>query len=134
MIVGAVPKRRVPEVLAASNVCIASLMNITMFRTTYPNKVFDYMAAGRPVVLAIDGVIREVVDAAKAGVFVPPGDDEALARAVTDLAANPERAAEMGRRGRQHVVEHFDRRKQSVAFAEVLLGVVDRGVGKRSGS
>ena len=38
-------------------------MNIKMFRTTYPNKVFDYMAAGRPVVLAIDGVIREVVEA-----------------------------------------------------------------------
>ena len=35
-----------------------------MFRTTYPNKVFDYMAAGRPTILAIDGVIRQVVDAA----------------------------------------------------------------------
>ncbi|HQP89186.1 MAG TPA: glycosyltransferase family 4 protein [Thermoanaerobaculia bacterium] len=131
-IVGAVPKKRVPEVLAASNVCIASLMNIRMFRTTYPNKVFDYMAAGRPVVLGIDGVIRDVVDAAKAGVFVPPGDDEALARAVAGLAADPEGAAAMGRRGREHVITHFDRRSQSVAFAEVLLGVVERGVGHAS--
>ena len=40
--VGAVPKTEMPEVLAASDVCVATLMNIPMFRTTYPNKVFDY--------------------------------------------------------------------------------------------
>ena len=67
------PKRRMPEVLAASDVCVAILKNIKMFTTTYPNKVFDYMAAGRPTVLAIDGVIRQVVEAAEGGIFVPPG-------------------------------------------------------------
>jgi glycosyltransferase involved in cell wall biosynthesis len=132
MIVGAVPKKRVPEVLASSNACIASLMNIKMFRTTYPNKVFDYMAAGRPVVLAIDGVIREVVEAAQGGVYVAPGDDEALAQAVAGLASNRAAAAEMGRRGRDFVVEHFDRREQSVAFAEVLLGVATGAVQRAS--
>ena len=45
---GAMPKTSMPEVLAAADVCIATLMNIPMFATTYPNKVFDYMAAGRP--------------------------------------------------------------------------------------
>jgi glycosyltransferase involved in cell wall biosynthesis len=132
MIVGAVPKKRVPEVLAASNACIACLMNIKMFRTTYPNKVFDYMAAGRPVILAIDGVIRDVVDEARAGVFVPPGDDRALADAVAQIAANPETAQEMGRLGRQHVVEKFDRRQQSNSFIEVLEGV--SGLGARHGT
>jgi hypothetical protein len=47
--------------LAASDACMATLKNIPMFKTTYPNKVFDYMAAGRPTILAIDGVIREVM-------------------------------------------------------------------------
>ena len=41
-----------------------------MFTTTYPNKVFDYMAAGRPTVLAIDGVIRQVVEAAGGDVLL----------------------------------------------------------------
>ena len=50
-----------------------------MYATVYPNKVFDYMAAGRPVILAIDGVIRQVVEQAEAGVFVSPGDASALA-------------------------------------------------------
>ncbi len=79
---GARPKSQMPAFLAASDVCVAILQNIPMFRTTYPNKVFDYMAAGRPTILAIDGVIREVVEAALGGIFVPPGDDAALAAAA----------------------------------------------------
>ncbi|MEM7315652.1 MAG: glycosyltransferase family 4 protein, partial [Planctomycetota bacterium] len=47
--VGHFPKQRIGELLAASDACVACLQNITAFKTTYPNKVFDYMAAGRPV-------------------------------------------------------------------------------------
>ena len=60
------PKSEMPSILAAADCCIAILKPIPMFTTTYPNKVFDYMAAGRPVVLAIDGAIREVVEGAGA--------------------------------------------------------------------
>ena len=126
-ILGAVPKKRVPEVLAAANVCLATLMDIPMFRTTYPNKVFDCMAAGRPIVLGIDGVIREVVEQAGCGVFVRPGDDAALAEAVCKLAGDPSAAARMGERARAFVTEHFDRHQQGKAFAEVLRRVIARG-------
>jgi lipopolysaccharide/colanic/teichoic acid biosynthesis glycosyltransferase len=117
---GARPKSEMAELLAASDACVATLRDIPMFRTTYPNKVFDYMAAGRPTVLAIDGVIREVVEAARAGVFVPPGDDAALAEAVLSLSADRQQTAEMGRRARAYVVEHFDRRQQANEFVALL--------------
>ena len=117
---GARPKSEMAELLAASDACVATLRDIPMFRTTYPNKVFDYMAAGRPTVLAIDGVIREVVEAARAGVFVPPGDDVALAEAVLALSADRQLATEMGRRARAYVVEHFDRRQQANEFVALL--------------
>ncbi len=120
--VGAVPKSGVPEVLAASDACVATLKDIPMFRTTYPNKVFDYMAAGRPTILAIDGVIREVVEAAGGGVFVQPGSPAGLARAVRSLAGNPERAAAMGRAARDHVTRHFHRDRQ----AELFTGLVEK--------
>jgi len=118
--VGARPKSEMPGWLAASDACVATLKDIPMFRTTYPNKVFDYMAAGRPTVLAIDGCIRQVVEAARAGVCVPPGDDRALAEAVLALSADRRRAAEMGRRARAYVVEHFDRRQQANDFVALL--------------
>ncbi len=113
-------KGAMPDILAASDACLATLKNIPMFRTTYPNKVFDYMAAGRPTVLAIDGVIREVVEAAGGGIFVPPGDDRALAAAIQALCDDRAKAQEMGRGARRYVVEHFNRHQQAQDFVRLV--------------
>lgn len=123
---GLYPRSEMPEVLAASDACIAILKNIPMFRTTYPNKVFDYMAAGRPTILAIDGVIRQVVETAEGGVFVPPGDDAALAAAVEYLFQNRHHAREMGTAARAYVVKHFDRHQHAVQFTELVQRVASR--------
>jgi len=117
---GARAKSQMPEVLAASDLCLATLRNISMFKTTYPNKVFDYMAAGRATVLAIDGVIREVVEEAGAGVFVEPGNDTALAEAVRRLSGDPGTLSDMGRNARRYVVEHFDRNRQASGFVALI--------------
>jgi glycosyltransferase involved in cell wall biosynthesis len=117
---GALPKTDMPSLLAASDVCVATLMNIPMFRTTYPNKVFDYMAAGKPTILAIDGVIREVIEAANGGIFVPPGDDQALAEAIIRLHSDQPQAEQMGASARLYVEQHFNRRRQVQDFANLL--------------
>ncbi len=104
-----VPKKEIPGALAAADAGIAILKPIPLYATVYPNKVFDYMAAGRPVVLAIDGVIREVVETAGAGIVVPPGDPVALAEAIRCLAYDRQRGHEMGLRGRRYVETYFDR-------------------------
>jgi len=118
---GAKPKSQIPDFLAASNVCVATLQNIPMFTTTYPNKVFDYMAAGRPTILAIDGVIRQVIEEARGGIFVSPGDDTDLAKAILYLKGNPDIASEMGRAARDYVVREFSRKKQAEQFEGVLV-------------
>jgi len=104
-----VPKTDMPQALAAADACIAILKPIPLYATVYPNKVFDYMAAGRPVVLAIDGVIREVIEAAGAGIYTPAGDAEALANAILSLADDRQAGRAMGLRGRQAVEQRFDR-------------------------
>ena len=118
------PKLQMASLLAACDAGVAILQPLPAFRTTYPNKVFDYMAAGKPVLLAIDGAIRQVVEAADCGVFVPPGDPGALAKAVRQLAADRQAARSMGRAGRRYVAQHFERRAQ----AERLLAVLRRAV------
>jgi glycosyltransferase involved in cell wall biosynthesis len=124
------PKSEMPEVLAASDACLAILQDIPMFRCTYPNKVFDYMAAGRPTLLAIDGVIRQVLDAAAGGIFVPPGDDGALAAAAQELSRDPMRAREMGRAARAFVVEHFNRHEQAEQFEQLALNLASTSGGQ----
>jgi len=116
-----VPKSEIPGALAAADACIAILKPLEEYKTTYPNKVFDYMAAGRPVALAIDGVIREVVEAAGCGIFAEPGNPSALAEAIRLLAADKERARRMGMKGRAYLEEHFSR----AAIGEKLLNLLD---------
>lgn len=115
------PKSGISEALAAADACIAILKPIPLYATVYPNKVFDYMAAARPVLLAIDGVIREVVEEAEAGVFVPPGDPLALAEAICKLANEPQAGRAMGLRGRKCVEERFDRQMLAARLHQVLM-------------
>jgi glycosyltransferase involved in cell wall biosynthesis len=117
-----VPKSEMGAALAGSDACIAILKPIEEYKTTYPNKVFDYMAAGRPVALVIDGVIREVVEAAQCGIFCPPGDAATLANGLRQLAENPAEARAMGLRGRAYLEQNFSRE----ALAEQLVAMLER--------
>lgn len=119
------PKSEMPGILAAADCCVAILKALPMFATTYPNKVFDYMAAGRPVALAIDGAIRQVVESAGAGLFARPGDPAALLEVVQKYRADPARAARNGKAGQDAVAARFHRddqaRRLRDAVAELLV-------------
>jgi len=121
--VAAQPKTRMPQFLAAADVCIAILKSILMFTTTYPNKVFDYMAAGRPTVLAIDGAIREVIEAADGGTFVQPGEPAALAEAVLRYYRDPDLRHRHGQNARSYVAAHFDRSQQAPKLEDTFQRV-----------
>ena len=119
----ALPKAEMREALAAADACIAILKPIEMYRTVYPNKVFDYMAAGRATLLAIDGVIREVIEQGQAGAFVPPGDPEAMARAIRQFADDRQMVRSMGLNGRRYLEAHFDRPKVAADLDKLLKSI-----------
>jgi glycosyltransferase involved in cell wall biosynthesis len=119
-----VPKEQMGDVIAAADACLAILKPIEVYKTVYPNKVFDYMAAGRPVILAIDGVIREVVESAQAGLVVPPGDAQSLAGAIRVLQGDRPRCRILGQNGRRYVETHFDRTVWAEQLLEIMTGMV----------
>jgi len=119
-----IPKTEMGVALAAADACIAILKPIPLYGTVYPNKVFDYMAAARPVILAIDGVIREVVEKAEAGVYTPPGEPEALAETIRKLADDVEGGRRMGVNGRRCVENHFDRSVLAEKLVSLMEGMI----------
>ncbi|MBN2048174.1 MAG: glycosyltransferase family 4 protein [Anaerolineaceae bacterium] len=121
-----IPKNEIARVFAAADACVAILKPIDLYKTTYPNKVFDYMAAGRPVVLAIDGVIREVVETARAGLFAQPGNPPRLAEQVLYLCQHPDQAREMGLNGRKYITDNYDRHSQAQSMQEIMLSMQKR--------
>jgi glycosyltransferase involved in cell wall biosynthesis len=122
------PKDAMPAVIAAADVCMATLRDIPLFRTTYPNKVFDYMAAGKPTLIGIDGVIRRVVEESGGGVFVPPGDAGALAEALGRLEADRAACDRMGAQARAFVLQRFNRRDQAESFCALLMECTNEAV------
>lgn len=127
LFVPAVPKDEMAGVMAAEDAGLAILKKLDMFKTTYPNKVFDIMACGDPVICQIDGVIREVVEENRAGVYAEPGDPHALAGAVLQLAGDRESARKMGENGRKAIAEKFSRDQAARKLEEIFENVVAGG-------
>jgi glycosyltransferase involved in cell wall biosynthesis len=121
-----VGKQEIPNVIAASDACIAILKPLDLYKTTYPNKVFDTMAAGKPVLLVIDGVIRQVVEGAQAGIYCAPGDPDALAEAILLLERDRMAARRMGENGRTYLKEHFSRAKIAQDLQQLLVRMTDK--------
>lgn len=120
------PKVDIPKALAAADACIAILKPIPLYATVYPNKVFDYMAAGRPVVLAMEGVIQEVIEGAGAGITVSSGDPGAVANAIRYLATHTQESREMGQRGRLCIETRFNRSLLATRLEGILRQMVNK--------
>ncbi len=120
-----VPKEQVADFINASDVCTAVLMRNDTFRTVYPNKVFDYMSCKRPIIVAIDGVARRLVEGAGAGLFAEPEDPDSFIRALDALRGDRGRMEQMGQAGYRHAAAHYDRR----ALAEKYLALLERLAG-----
>ena len=91
-----------------------------------PNKLFEYMSAGLPVIASDFPLWRRIVDGAGCGLLVDPTDPAAIARAMDWILDNPDRAAEMGRRGRDAVRETYNwpaEAEKLLAFYRDRLGV-----------
>lgn len=124
--IDAQPKDRVPSFYAACDLGVVSLRRAALFEDVLPSKIFEYLAMERPIVLSVGGDAKALVEAAGAGVYVPPEDPEALAEAVRRLAADPDRRALLGRRGREYVLAHYDRTRLAERYLGILRGVIDR--------
>lgn len=126
-----VPLETAARYMAASDALLVPLEDRPIFGKFIPSKLFDAMAAGRPVLLSVDGEAREIMEEAGAGLYYPAEDAAGLITAIEELRAS-DRREEMGRQGRSYVVEHFTRDEQARKMAE-FLDRITRGASSGSG-
>jgi colanic acid biosynthesis glycosyl transferase WcaI len=123
------PKERLPEVLAAGDVHVVPLRR-GLAKASVPSKLYSILAAGRPLVAAVDPgtEVARTVERAGAGLAVPPDDEAAFVGALERLLDDPAGAAAMGASGRRWVSSWASPAAVAAAY-EVLF---DRLVAERA--
>ena len=87
---------------------------------TSPNKFFDYIALGLPVVNNYSGWLADMITEADIGVVIEPNDSQMFANALIYLAENPGKRKEMGDRARKFAEDNFDRQHLGDVFVEEI--------------
>jgi len=103
------PTSTLPALLNLVYATVIPLRRLDLFKAALPSKLFDSMAAGRPIVAPLWGEAAALVEAAACGLVVEPEDARGVQEAVEKLAADPALAQKLGEQGRRYVVEHFNR-------------------------
>jgi glycosyltransferase involved in cell wall biosynthesis len=120
-----VPKKELARLLQGVDAGMMILANIPAFYYgTSPNKFFDYIAAGLPVLNNYPGWLANIIAENKCGVVVPPENPEAFADALEYLAHNRDEAAKMGENARQLAERNFDRIQLAERFVDWLEAAV----------
>ena len=115
------PKERLTGLLGQADVGLMILADVPAFYFgTSPNKFFDYIAAGLPVLNNYPGWLAGLIEENECGIAVPPGDPVAFADALESFADDREGGREMGRNGRALGESEFDRSMLSERFVSFL--------------
>jgi hypothetical protein len=123
---GVLSRAEVADVIGASRVGIVTFLPAFNYVHAGPNKMFEYMQAGIPVVASDFPLWREIVASTGCGLCVDPRDPAAIAAAVDRLAGDPELAAACGRNGARAVAGKFNWSTEAQKLVDLYRGLQQR--------
>jgi glycosyltransferase involved in cell wall biosynthesis len=130
---GPLPKEMVMRWLDVAACSLFTVKNVPFLSTASPNKVFDAFAAGTPVIQSTEGWIGRLLEREQCGINVKPGDMEAMANAVVELANNRDLRRRLGANARRVARDTFDRTLLAEKMRNILVSAADRSLRDRAG-
>ncbi|WP_374720798.1 glycosyltransferase family 4 protein [Peribacillus tepidiphilus] len=119
---GFLNRSQVKKYLSQAKLGLVLLHPEPRYMVSYPIKMFEYMAAGIPVVAANFPLWKSIVEGAQCGLTADPMNPKEIAEAMKWILTHPEEAIEMGKNGQKAIVEKYNWEKES----ETLLQLYDR--------
>jgi glycosyltransferase involved in cell wall biosynthesis len=105
---GFVGRNEISDILKRSKAGIVTLHKIPNYTEALPVKMFEYMAAGIPVIASDIPLWQSIIDDAKCGICVDPYNPQKIAEAIRYIIANPKEAERMGQNGKKAVIEKYN--------------------------
>ncbi len=118
----AVPGNLVPDYLIHADVCLTNLMKIESFKRVRPNKLFQYMALGKPIITGIWGEFQSIIEEVGSGIYVDFNDTEEASFKIYKLITDTEAMRKMSDNGKKYIKQYGDRKK---IFNEFYNYIVD---------
>ena len=123
LFIGEIPKTEVVDLISLSHSGLLVFKSVPIFETNSPNKFFDYLAAGKPIISNVGGWTKEIIEKNRLGLVVRAGDPEALAYAMLKMSnISLNEIGETGLRSRKVAEEYFSRTKLAEKLEAVLSG------------
>lgn len=121
ILVGRYPSNEMPVLFSKAKGLLVTLKNDEIFKYTIPSKIQSYLAAGKPIIAALNGEGARVIEEAKAGLVSPAENAEKLASNFIAFYHLSESARnEMGQAGRAYFLEHFEMQAQTERLIELF--------------
>jgi glycosyltransferase involved in cell wall biosynthesis len=118
-------KEQLARIIAGCDVCL-TIYRAIKEHTWSPNKMFDALAAGKPVLINVAGWLGEMIDKNKCGRCLDANRPEMLANALEEFAGNPELCRQMAKNARELAEREFDRVKFANIFENVLIETISK--------
>jgi len=128
---GRQPVEKMPDYYKLADVCLVTLKPGSIISKTIPSKVQGYMSAGIPILGALDGYGREVINESGAGICVPAGDTEQFATHMKDFILNYTKYKNCSTQARAYFKEHFTKRMVVDALEKQLQELMKHNGGNR---
>jgi hypothetical protein len=118
-------RRQVANLLGRARAGLVVLHPTKRYPDAYPVKMFEYMAAGLPVIASDFSLWRQIVEGAGCGLLADPKDPAAIAKAMQWILDNPREAEAMGRRGRAAVEEKYNWECEAKKLIALYEGMIE---------
>lgn len=121
---GLIPHTEINKYVAISDICLVPYKNDPVFKENIPSKMFEYMAAKKPIIINLEGEASRMIQEAQAGLLVKPNDPIDLKDAILKLKKDKFLRDKMGLCGAQYVAANFNKNDLGRKLMEVLQDVI----------
>jgi len=118
-VLDAVSKEKVKDLYEICTIGFVCLKKNPLFLSALPSKMFEYLAMERPLLLGVAGEAGDLISKHRAGLCFSPEDPESAKLQLLKMAEDLRELQAMGKRGRELVIRHFDRRIQAMEYLEI---------------
>lgn len=119
-----VPKKDIFKYILVSDIGASILQKNDTFKTVYSNKTFDYMSCKKPILMAIDGVSRKLVEETQSGFYVEPENTQDFVNKILYYKKQSELLNEMGERGYKYAKENFQREELAKRYISIIQTII----------